>query len=110
KLEKWGYINDEEFARSWIEGRLLHNPKGRFALRRELKQKGVQEELIEKMLRALYPVEREREEAWNLAKKKWNRESRIEEKKKKERTYRYLLSRGFPLEIVKEIVESLSSE
>ena len=110
KLEEWGYINDEEFARTWIEERLAHNPKGKFVLWKELREKGVEERIIEKMLQRLYPPEREREEAQRLAIKKWEREKDVEERKRRERTYRYLLSHGFSLEMAREMVETLSGE
>ncbi|MFW6283981.1 MAG: RecX family transcriptional regulator, partial [Desulfosalsimonas sp.] len=50
RLESYGYIDDEAFARMWIESRSRSRPKGEFALRYELRQKGVNEAIIDRML------------------------------------------------------------
>ena len=46
KLQGWGYLNDAEFARAWTENRAQHQPRGRRLLAQELRQKGVDRELV----------------------------------------------------------------
>ena len=46
RLETLGYLDDEAFARSWIESRDRARPRGEHALRRELRLKGVDAALI----------------------------------------------------------------
>lgn len=45
-----GYLDDEAFARSWVESRDRARPRGEHALRRELGQKGVDRGLIDEVL------------------------------------------------------------
>jgi regulatory protein len=45
-----GYLDDEAFARSWVESRDRARPRGEHALRRELGQKGVDRALVDGIL------------------------------------------------------------
>lgn len=49
-LKRYDYINDEIFAALFIENRKRRNPKSKFALGYELKQKGVCSGIREKLL------------------------------------------------------------
>lgn len=49
-LKKQKFLNDEEFARVWVSSRARFRPKGKNALKFELKQKGIAREIIEKVL------------------------------------------------------------
>ena len=44
------YLDDEAFARAWVESRDRARPRGQLALRRELTQKGVGREIVEQVL------------------------------------------------------------
>lgn len=58
--EEKKYINDEEFASFWVEDRIRMKPMGRSRLKQELRQKGVDDSIIEVTLEKLLPRERER--------------------------------------------------
>lgn len=45
-----GYLDDADFAGHWTASRLRRNPRGTALLRRELRQKGIAEELIDTSL------------------------------------------------------------
>ncbi|HYO41873.1 MAG TPA: regulatory protein RecX [Candidatus Limnocylindrales bacterium] len=45
-----GYLDDEAFARAWVESRDRARPRGEHALRRELAQKGVDRVLVDGIL------------------------------------------------------------
>ena len=45
-----GYLDDEAFARTWVESRDRARPRSEHALRRELGQKGLDRELIDAVL------------------------------------------------------------
>ncbi|GEM_PF-1925574 len=47
-LKKAGYLDDAEFALWWIESRRKGRPKGKIAVRNELKKRGVESSVIEK--------------------------------------------------------------
>lgn len=50
ELEARGYLDDRAFARSWIADRLRLRPRGRLALRTELRKKGVDPGVIDQAL------------------------------------------------------------
>ncbi len=50
KLQRNGMLDDKKFARLWVENRSDFRPRGAFALRRELQQKGIRSSLIEEAL------------------------------------------------------------
>ena len=67
RLKKLGYVNNEKFAREWIEYRLSCKPRGRVVIKRELQVKGVEVELVEKMLALVYNGDREKKEFKTLS-------------------------------------------
>lgn len=44
------FLNDEAFARSWVRSRARFRPRGKRVLAMELQQKGIEKDLIEKVL------------------------------------------------------------
>jgi regulatory protein len=50
RLEAAGYLNDRDFARYWIENRTQFKPLGPRALRYELRQKGVDNAIVDELL------------------------------------------------------------
>jgi len=46
RLTSLGYLDDEAFARAWIESRDRSRPRGERALRAELRRKGVAEDVV----------------------------------------------------------------
>ena len=51
-LRKRGLVDDAKFARFWVDSRMHLKPVGDYILKRELKQKGVGESIVEAALRA----------------------------------------------------------
>ncbi len=94
RLEHYQYIDDASFAAFWVESRKNHRPKGLFALRFELREKGIDEAIIE---RALMPYD-EPDAAWRAVSTKlggWRNLPRMELKVK---IYNFLKRRGFSFE------------
>ena len=50
QLIELNYLDDETFARAWVESRDRARPRGELALRRELAQKGVDRQLVDQVL------------------------------------------------------------
>ena len=50
RLQQNGLLNDEAFARAWTENRNEFRPRSKSALRMELRQKGLSEEIIQTVL------------------------------------------------------------
>ena len=98
-IEELGYISDEEYAEAFVESRLRSKPKGRHALRRELRQKGIDKLTIERTLRAVSD-EDEREAALNLARKQMRLYRNLPRETARRRLYQYLMRRGYRYEDV----------
>lgn len=98
-IEELGYISDEEFAEAFVESRLRSKPKGRHALRRELRQKGIDKLTIERTLRAVSD-EDEREAALKLAQKQMRLYQNLPRETARRRLYQYLMRRGYRYEDV----------
>jgi regulatory protein len=94
KLESYKYVDDAAFARLWVENRISHRPRGFFALRYELKEKGIDEGLIETTL-SCYD---ELEPAWRAVSAKLGGWSNLPEFELKVRIYKFLRQRGFAFE------------
>jgi len=59
KLEESGLLDDRAFAESWIHYRTGALPKGRYGVIRELREKGIDQEIIEEAIERYYPRELE---------------------------------------------------
>jgi regulatory protein len=69
ELKERGWLDDEEFARSWIRDRLRLRPRGRRALLAELRKKGVESAVAQAALDEIFddPDHSERDIALSLA-------------------------------------------
>ncbi|MGB2600275.1 MAG: regulatory protein RecX [Candidatus Omnitrophota bacterium] len=100
-LKKDGLVNDLKFAEAWIDSRLRSNPKGKRALKEELKSKGIQKEIIEQAFTEKASQLDERTMAAELIKKKLSKSKPGIEKGK---MFQYLLRRGIDPEAAEEAI------
>jgi regulatory protein len=73
ELREASLVNDEEFARSWVESRGATGRRGRIGLRWELRMKGVSEEILERALSELMSPEKEAQQAQQVAVQLWRK-------------------------------------
>lgn len=88
------YLNDELFARFWLDNRERFRPRGRQALRYELRQKGVSDEITDKVLTDLD----EDELAWTAVESKLPRWRDLAEQELRKKIVNFLSRRGFGYE------------
>jgi regulatory protein len=50
RLKRAGLLNDQEFARAWVENRNTFQPRSKSALRMELRRKGLSDEILQPVL------------------------------------------------------------
>jgi len=50
RLQRSGLVNDEEFARTWVENRNTFRPRSRALLKQELRRKGLSDETVQSAL------------------------------------------------------------
>lgn len=96
RLIRQGYLNDAEFGRMWVENRTQLNPKGKQALRYELRQKGIGSGEIEEALTDL----NEDDLAWQAVAKQLKRWQSLDEFSFRKKITGYLARRGFNYETI----------
>ncbi|WP_250278082.1 regulatory protein RecX [[Clostridium] colinum] len=94
-LEKYNYINDEEFAKAFIKDKLNLKGYGLFKIKYDLKMLGVNEEIFTKYLYDKNFVDEEEKAKKLLLKKIKNLNIENLDYKKKQNLYAYLSRRGF---------------
>ncbi len=104
KLKTKGLLNDEVFARLWVEARRKTKKKGKIALKLELYQKGIDKDIIDELLKQTLNQDEEKlaEQALDKKLRIWKNLPFLELKKK---AYEFLMRRGFEYEVVKKVVE-----
>ena len=102
RLRRVDLIDDEAFARYWVENRLKFRPKGRRALSYELRQKGIDSRTIEQSL-ADYDEGAAIEKA---AASHARRLKHLPPDVFKKRLYGRLARRGFSYDLIRDILET----
>jgi len=100
RLERAGLVDDAAFARYWVENREQFRPRGRRMLRWELRQKGVPDRIIDKVLAPLD----EMASALRLTRERAPRLRHLDEATFRRRLSAYLARRGFPYAIITDVV------
>ena len=103
KLKEYNFINDKEFARLWFESRIKLKPRAIRVIKLELKQKGIEDELIDEIFDNTKTDDKEL--ALVLAEKRFKRYAKEEPQKAKEKMYRFLISKGFNYDTIKDVVD-----
>jgi len=109
RLEEQGYIDDLSFAEKWVEERMLLRPKGRYALRAELKEKGIKTEIIEQVLSKL-DKKAEKKQALEFGRKKMKQSIDKPWHQVRDKIGRYLANKGYDIELILEILPILEEE
>lgn len=104
-LKRVNLLDDHEFACQWIKDRLKNRPRGLALLKQELIKKGIEKEIIKKALDECYPEDGEVKLASELIKKRERRYRDLDKKLARKRMSDFLLRRGFPYVVVKEVLE-----
>lgn len=104
KLNQKGLLNDEQFARSWVESR--RKKKGLRVLKQELFQKGISKEIIEEVISEQVVGYSGQEVAEKLLEKKMRAWKNLPPMEFKKKAFDFLFRRGFEYAQVKNIVEN----
>jgi regulatory protein len=101
-LKNHNLVNNRRFARMWTES-CLRRSYGRWKVQADLNKKGIDEETIEEVLRESYPKADEIQIALALIQKKWP-SLKKEENALLRRVSDFLKRRGFPFEVIAEVI------
>lgn len=103
-------LDDTAFARWWIEQRNTFRPKGVRALQIELRQKGIEKEIIDTVLgKSPDSTKQELELAKNLIKRKFP-SAHLEKEEVRKKIAGFLTRRGFSWDVVRSVVDSGSEK
>jgi len=106
RLRRNNLVDDLHFASAWVVNRSEFRPRGRRALQSELRQKGVDQEVIEEALQSLD----EGELAYRAAKKNARKYLRFEWPEFRKKLLAFLARRGFNYGVAAPIVERVWAE
>ncbi len=105
-LKQKNLINDQEFAKAWVESRRKNKQKGSNAIKGELTQKGIGKEIIEQVLSSELIVYSESDLANQALVKKIKSFNNLDPLTFRRKASQYLMRRGFDYSIVREVVEN----
>jgi len=123
RMTELGMLDDEAFARTWVESRDRARPRGERAIREELRIKGIDRETIDVVLgerrdRAVaaddghgsdLPASAERTAAERLLAKNTRALGRVADpRKRRQRAYALLARHGFDPETCREVAATLA--
>jgi regulatory protein len=109
RLKERGYLDDAEFARFWVEGRQRFSPRSAYALRQELRRKGLDDVAVATAVSNLDAAA----SAYEAARPRALRLSSLaggDPKLFRRKIGDFLLRRGFDYDVVREVVGRLLSE
>lgn len=98
RLERAGLLDDEAFARFWVENRERNQPKGLRALRYELRVKGISNETIERVLVSVDVPD----SAYRSVARKAQQLAHLDQQAFTKKIIEYLARRGFDYEVARE--------
>ena len=99
RLERAGLIDDEAFARFWVENRERFRPRGTRALRYELRGKGVSHEVIDRALKDLDTTN----SAYRAAARKARQLGHLDRQTFNQKLVAYLARRGFEYDVARDV-------
>jgi regulatory protein len=106
RLKEAGQVDDEAFARAWLENRSTFRPRSRLALRAELARKGLPREAVDRALDGFS----EEQAALQAARRAWRRWGASEAAERRQRVYEYLQRRGFGHETISAAVRHVAED
>jgi len=122
RLTEQGYLDDEAFARAWVESRDRARPRGERALRSELFAKGIDRTIIDAVLDergVAFPaaggLASERTADESAARRLLDRHRRAllaeaDPRKRRQRAYALLARSGFDPEVSREVASALVAD
>ena len=105
------FLDDELYAKSYIENQKIKKPMGKRNLELKLLNKGIDKEIIKKVIEENYDEETELANGINLLTKYLSKHKYIPNETIKQKAFTYLFTRGFDYSLITEIInQTLKSE
>lgn len=110
KLKSDNLINDYEFVRWWVDQRQTFKPKGTRAIRLELRQKGIDKEVIDEVFSQTKDTVSEFDLARKVIDKKIFSYRHLTTQELKIKASGLLIRRGFTWETIHKVIDSLEQK
>jgi regulatory protein len=109
KLREAKYLDDKEFAHDWALARVENHGYGPVRICQELKAKGIDDKIIDGIIKEIFAAEREKEIAQNVLQKKFKNED-LGNLRILRRAAGYLERRGFSSHVILELLSNSTVE
>lgn len=104
-LKKYQFLNDETYAKMYLEQKVNSKGMGKSMVHFKMIDKGIDKEMISKVIDENYPEEKQIEAGKKLLEKYLKKKQKTEDKLElKKKCYQYLFSRGFSYSIISQIL------
>ena len=112
ELNSKGLLNDYEFASAFSDENIRNKFWGKKKVESELFKRGIDREIISRVVEEKFPNENELDNALELGKKKLRliQIRKTDPAKLRAKLYSFLISKGYDYEICKKVVEILTAE
>ncbi len=107
KLKDYKFLDDLEFAKIFTRERSLLKLKPARVIKFELKQKGISKDIIEEVFTGSKEEEKDLEKAKEIIQKKIERYKGLDSFKIREKLSRFLVSKGFDYDTIKEAIDEI---
>ena len=105
-LTRLGFLDDEAFARAWLQYR-LNKPMGFRRIAQELVEKGISKDAIRAHWDVVKESYDELEVVRMLAQKRARQYNNVDPLKRRKRVMDYLARRGFQLDIIMKVIRDI---
>lgn len=105
ELEGMGLVDDDVYASMWIRSFVEHRPHGAFAVRHQLKKRGLDNEVIERQMNLHYPDELEVGRVF--AQRQSNKIKRAKFSEFRQKLGNALQRRGFAYDVIETLVDEM---
>lgn len=102
KLKHLELLDDEKFAKWWVEQRIEFKNKSKRVIQMELRQKGISKDIIDSVLEET-PVDEEKM-ARELLEKKTYKWKNLEPRIARQKMSQYLAGKGFSWDVIEKVV------
>ena len=106
-LKQQKFLNDEEFAKWWIEQRTKFKHSSQFVIKRELLQKGISKEILASCFALDGSKANDLEQAKILVEKKLPRYRNLEKRELYNKLGAFLARRGFDWDTIKKAIDEI---
>jgi len=110
KLKEYGYVDDEAYVAAYISSRAIPNCWGEQKIISMLIKKGIDKSIIKNKLEECLPEEVRESNILEAAEKYVQRLDKYDKKKKRQKLYQYLASKGYGYDVIKKTCSKILEE